>query len=87
MSIIWFTKNILNKVIRNKQNLIHEDICWKFQRNKVSRENEGLGEKLSFEIEGEGWDLILGEETKFVDSRAKLETFLHLWWETCKRNT
>lgn len=56
-------------------------------RTYVERENEGLGEKLSFEIEGEGWDLILGEETKFVDSRAKLVTFLHLWWETCKRNT
>ena len=49
----WFSKISLNKVIRNKQNLkslIDEDICWIFRGDKVSRGNEGLGERLHSDL-------------------------------------
>ena len=75
----WFSKIKLKKVVRNKQNLqnlIEEDTCWKFRRNEVSVGNEGLGERLDFDLEGGGWDLTPGEESKFDDDRRKLVKFL-----------
>ena len=75
----WFGKIILNKVIRNKQILIDEDTCWKFGGDEVPGGNEGLGERLSFEVKGERWDLITGEGSKFDDGRGKLVTFSCLW--------
>ena len=61
----WFGKIVLNKVIRNKQILIDENTWWKFEWNEVPGGNEGLRERLSFEVKGERWDLITGEESKF----------------------
>ena len=55
----------MNKVIRNKQTLIDEDTCWKFGGDEVPGRNPGLCKRLSFEVKGERWDLITGEESKF----------------------
>ena len=71
----WFGKIALNKVIRNKQIVIDEGTCWKFGGDEVPGGNEGLGEILSFEVKGERWDLITGEESKLDDRREKLVTF------------
>ena len=71
----WFGKIALNKVIRSKKILIDKDICWKFGGDKVPGGNKGLGERLSFEVKGEVWDLVTGEESKFDDGRGKLVTF------------
>ena len=49
----WFSKIALNKVIRNKQTLIDEETCWKIGGDKVPGGNEGLAERLSFEVKGE----------------------------------
>ena len=68
----WFGKIVLNKVIRNKQILIDEDTCWKFGGDEVPGGNEGLGERLSFEVKGERWHLITGEESKLDDRWEKL---------------
>ena len=38
--------------------------------------NEGLGERIDFDLEGGGWDLTPGEESKFDDDRRKLVKFL-----------
>lgn len=38
--------------------------------------NEGLGERLDFDLESGGWDLTPGEESKFDDDRRKLVKFL-----------
>ena len=70
----------MNKVIKNKRNLIDEDTCWKFGGDEVPGRNKGLGERLRFEVESGGWDLILGEESKFDDDRGKLVTFSYLWY-------
>ena len=70
----WFGKITLNKVIRNKQILTDEDTCWTLG-DEVPGRNEGLGERLSFEVKGERWDLITGERSKFDDGREKLVTF------------
>ena len=59
----------MNKNIRNKQALIDEDTCWKFGGDEVPGGNEGLGERISFEVKGERWNLITGEEGKFDDGR------------------
>ena len=77
--VSWFGKIALNKVIRNKQILIDEDTCWKFGGDEVPGGSEGLGERLSFEVKGERWDLITGEGSKFDDGRGKLVTFSCLW--------
>ena len=58
----------MNKVIRNKQIVIDRDTCWKFGGD------EGLGERLNFEVKGERWDFIPGEEIKFNDGKGKLLT-------------
>ena len=71
----WFGKIVLNKVIRNKQILIDEDTYWKFGGDEVLGGSEGLGERLSFELKGERWDLITGEGSTFDDGRRKLVTF------------
>ena len=71
----WFGKIILNKVIIDKQILIVEDTCWKFGGDEVPGGNECLGERLSFELKSERWDLITGERSKFDDGRGKLVTF------------
>ena len=60
----------MNKVIKNEQNFIDEDTYWKNRRDEVSGGNEGLGEILSFEIKGGGWDLIPRKESKSDDGRA-----------------
>ena len=65
----------MNKNIRNKQALIDEDRCWKFGGDEVPGGNEGLRERISFEVKGERWNLITGEEGKFDDGRGKLLTF------------
>ena len=65
----------MNKVIRNKQTVIDEDTCWKFGGDEVPGGNQDLGERLSFEVKGERWDLITGEESKLDDRREKLVTF------------
>ena len=75
----WFSKVLLNKVIGNKQNLIDEGTCWKFQGNVVSGENEGLVERLSLKVESGGCDLRSWEENKFDNGRGKLVTFSCLW--------
>ena len=43
--------------------------------DEVPGGSEGLGERLSFEVKGERWDLITGEGSKFDDGRGKLVTF------------
>ena len=65
----------MNKNIRNKQALIDEDTCWKFGGDEVPGGNEGLRERISFEVKGETWNLITGEEGKFDYGRGKLLTF------------
>ena len=65
----------MNKVIRNKQFLIDGDKCWKLGGDKVPGGDEGLGERLSFEVKCERWGLITGEESKFDDGRGKLVKF------------
>ena len=65
----------MNKIIRNKHILIDKDACWKFGGDEVPGGNEGLGERLSFEVKGQRSDLITGEGSKFVDGRGKPVTF------------
>ena len=65
----------MNKVIRNKQILIDEDTCWKFGGDEIPGGDEGLGERSSFKVKGERWDLIPGRESKFRDDRGKFVTF------------
>ena len=48
-SVGWFGKIVLNKVIRNKQILIDEDTCSKFEGDEFPVGNESLGERLSLE--------------------------------------
>ena len=48
-SVGWFGKIVLNKVIRNKQILIDEDTCSKFEGDEFPGGNESLGERLSLE--------------------------------------
>ena len=74
----WFNKIALNKVIRNKKILIDEYKCWKIGGDEVPEGDEGLGERLSFKVNGERWDLIPGEESKFDDGSGKLVTILCL---------
>ena len=71
----WFNEIALNKVIRNKQVLIDEDTCWKFGGEEVPGWDEALGERLSFKVKGERWDLIPREEITFNDGRGKLVAF------------
>ena len=49
--------------------------CWKFGGDEVPGGYEGLSERLNFEVKGERWDLVQGEEMKFNDGRGKLLTF------------
>ena len=86
-SVGWFGKIVLNKVIRNKQILIDEDTCWKFEGDGVTGGNESLGERLSFEVKGEKWDLITGEGGKFDDGREKLVTFYMILAVQCTDGT
>ena len=65
----------MNKVIRNKQILIDEETCWKFWGHEVPGGDEGLGEKLGFEVNGWRWDWIPGEESKFDHGRGTFVTF------------
>ena len=65
----------MNNVIKNKLILIDEDTCSKFRGDEVPRGNKSLGERLSFEVKGERWDLIAGEGREFDDGRGKLVTF------------
>ena len=65
----------MTKVIRIKPISIDEDTCWKFGGDEIPGGNEDLGERLNFEVIGERWDLIPGEESKFDDGRRKLLTF------------
>ena len=57
----------LNKVTRNKKILIDEDKCWKFVGNEVPGGDLGFGVRLCFDIKGEKWHLIPGEESIFDD--------------------
>ena len=50
--------------------------CWKFGGDEVPDGYEGLSERLNFEVKGERWDLVPGEEIKFNDGRGKLLTSL-----------
>ena len=50
--------------------------CWKFGGDEVPGGYEGLSERLNFEVKGERWDLVPGEEIKFNDGRGKLLTSL-----------
>ena len=56
----------MNKVIRSIQILTDEDTCWKFGGDEVPGGNEGLGERFSFEVKGERWALIPGEESNVM---------------------
>ena len=76
--VVLFNKIALNKVIRNKYILIDEDTRWKFGGDEVPGGDEGLGERLSFEVKDKRWDLIPGKESKFDDGRGKLVTFVCL---------
>ena len=49
--------------------------CWKFGGDEVPGGYEGLSERSNFEVKGERWDLVRGEEMKFNDGRGKLLTF------------
>ena len=72
----WFGKIVLHKVIRrNKQILIDEDTCWKIGGDEVPGGSGGLGERLSFQVKGERWDLITREGSKFDDGKGKSATF------------
>ena len=62
----------MNKVIRNKQILIDEDTCWEFGGDEVLGRDEGLRERLNFEVKGERCER---GESKFDDGREKLVTF------------
>ena len=75
----WFSKIALNKVTRNKQILIDDDICWKFGGDEVLEKNKGLSERLGFKVKGERWDIIPGEKSKFDNGREKRVTFWCLW--------
>ena len=69
----------MNKVIRNKQILIDEDTCWKLRGDEVPGGDEGINERLSFQVKGERLSLVPGEEIKLSDDRGKLVTFSCLW--------
>ena len=71
----WFNEIALNKDTRNKQILIDKNACWRFGGDEVPEGNEGLGERLSFEIKSGSWDLIPGAESEFGDGREKFVTF------------
>ena len=53
--------------------------CWKFGRDEVPGGYDDLSERLNFEVTGERWDLVPGEEIKFNDGREKLVTFSRPW--------
>ena len=76
-------QNLSRKVIKKKQNLIDEDTPWKFRGYENSGGNAGHSERLHFDVEGRGWDLIPGEESKFDDDRGNLVTFSYLWYKKC----
>ena len=54
-------------------------ICWKFGGDEVPDGYESLSERLNFDIKGERWDLVPGEEIKFNDGIGKLVTFSRPW--------
>ena len=83
----WFGKIVLNKVIRNKQILIDEDTCSKFEGDEFPGGNESLGERLSLEGKSGKWDLITGEGGKFDDGREKLVTFYMILAVQCTDGT
>ena len=53
--------------------------CWKFGGDEVPDGYEGLSERLNFEVKGERWDLVPGEEIKFNDGWGKFVTFSRPW--------
>ena len=56
----------MNKVIRSIQILTDEVTCWKFGGDEVPGGHDGLDERFSFEVKGERWDLIPGEESNVM---------------------
>ena len=63
--------------------MIDKDTCLKFGESEVPGGNYSLAERSSFEVEGEIWDLIPGEGSKFDGGRGKLVTFSCLRQEKC----
>ena len=71
----WFSKIAFNKVMKNKLNLIKEDKYWKFLGDVISMRNEGLDERLSFEVKSGGSNFLQEKESESEDVRGKFVTF------------
>ena len=55
-----FSKVALKSIIKNIHNLADKEVCWWF-RDEITN-----GEKLGFEVEYEGEELVLKEERAFI---------------------